>query len=809
MDSQFQADILDQSSPYATDFSSGSDTLLITFAGISGALGLFPFEFFKITRGFAVDKIFIRDFAQSWYHQGMPGVSTTLEGTADYLRDLCRQRGYRRVVCLGNSMGGYAALVVGHLIAADEIIAFSPQTFLDQQQRQQHGDNRWPEEIAAIPGDLERKWLDLGLLYSENGSSRRAKVAIYFSTDERIDAVHARKLEGSRGVTLHPYENGGHQLVQLLRREGELYRILRNSLTTFSEDRVVSVFREREGGRDLLDACHRHQLDPALFATYAERYGDSSGFQGDRLYRFLLNLREQLCEIYSFRPVESEVVNGRPFTREMCRHWYGGGSQRQQMFGFYVDFGDADYLLHLAVGSNHLHLGFVRYQKDLSGYTLQPMSESELRPLQQRLSSLSGFASHLTFRGWGHRWCSVDLGDYSDLSHHRQYQDLGELGESSLCQMEIAPLARYLQEERRLREMVEMAIFTPGPVRMYSETLRIGATQTPYFRNQQFSEITLECESALLQLVNAPEGSRVLFLTASGTAAMEATVQNLLGADNSALVVNGGGFGQRFVDICALHNLSHRSIPIGWGENLADTSVLQPSSGCDTLLINAHETSLGHLYAMEAVGRFCHEHGLLHIVDAISMFVTDPLDMDQHHMDVVIVSSHKGLALPPGLSMVILSPRAIARVTAQRSLYFDFNAYLRDGLRGQTPFTPAVTILLQLHARLRQLLRDGIGTHQRQAARVAHYFRDAIQPLPLAQYTPHMPNAMTTLTPTDGRSALEIVNRLEQEYQIAVAPNGGSMREKIFRVAHMGNMDERYTDILVDALFAYYKMERK
>jgi len=90
-------------------------------------------------------------------------------------------------------------------------------------------------------------------------------------------------------------------------------------------------------------------------------------------------------------------------------------------------------------------------------------------------------------------------------------------------------------------------IFTPGPVKMSEEILAIGAKQTPYFRNDKFSEVTFNCEKGLLEMVNAPEGSRVIFLTASGTAGMESAVMNLLTKDDNALVVNGGGFGNRFV----------------------------------------------------------------------------------------------------------------------------------------------------------------------------------------------------------------------------------------------------------------------
>lgn len=349
-------------------------------------------------------------------------------------------------------------------------------------------------------------------------------------------------------------------------------------------------------------------------------------------------------------------------------------------------------------------------------------------------------------------------------------------------------------------------IFTPGPVKMAEEILRLGAEQTPYFRNDAFSQVLLQCERDLLAAVNAPEGSRAVFLTASGTAGMEAAVVNLLGAGDRAVVVDGGSFGRRFAEICERHAIDHAVHAVHL-DNLADPSALAEYDAT-ALLINAHETSVGVLYDLDAVGRLCREKGWLNIVDAISMFVTDPLDMRAQHIDALIVSSHKGLALPPGLSMVVLTPRAVGRLQPPGMLYFDFRRYLEDGARGQTPFTPAVTIILQLRYRLAQIRAEGIAAEQAKAAAVAAHFRQAVAPLPLRAYSPFMPNAMTTLSPTDGRSAYAVVEALEAHYNVVVAPSGGSLKETIFRVAHMGAVTEAYTDVLIDALFDYYGGKR-
>ncbi len=352
----------------------------------------------------------------------------------------------------------------------------------------------------------------------------------------------------------------------------------------------------------------------------------------------------------------------------------------------------------------------------------------------------------------------------------------------------------------------EFAIFTPGPVKMSREILDIGAIQTPYFRNQSFSDVLFYCEKQLLNMLNAPKNSRVVFLTASGTAGMESVVMNLLTKKNHAIVINGGGFGQRFVDICESYDIPHQNYKAK-KTNLQDIDTRLDGTASDTLIVNAHETSVGHIYDLEAIGKFCQKNSLLNIVDAISAFVTDSVDMQKHHIDCVIVSSQKGLALPPGLTMVAMNPKALNKINKVRSHYFNFENYLKDGTRGQTPYTPCVSIVLQLEHRLRQIAKDGgIETTINKAKQMANYFRKNINHLPLQAYTKFMPNAMTTLTPTDGKSAFDIVCALEQDHKVITCPNGGETKHKVFRVSHMGDTDIAHIDILIDALNKFYEV---
>lgn len=345
-------------------------------------------------------------------------------------------------------------------------------------------------------------------------------------------------------------------------------------------------------------------------------------------------------------------------------------------------------------------------------------------------------------------------------------------------------------------------LFTPGPVQMSPEVLALGADQVPYFRNAAFSAVLQECETRLLELAGAPRGSRVIFLAGSGTLAMESVVVNLLSPEGRAAVVNGGTFGARFLELCRAHHRPCLEVAVD-RDPLSDGITLGGLGEVDALLVTAHETSIGHLYDLDATGRFCRSRKCLHVVDGISLFVTDPIDMERQGIDALLLSSHKGLGLPPGLALVLLSPAALGRI--QRPVlpvYLDFARYLEDGMRGQTPFTPAVSIILQLQFRLAQLQRDGLGTAIAQARDLAAHFRAGLEGLPLRPYSGHMPNAMTALEVTGGVPAHQVVQALEADHGCVTAPNGGPLRDRVFRVGHMGHLAHEDVDWLLDGLRA-------
>ena len=347
-------------------------------------------------------------------------------------------------------------------------------------------------------------------------------------------------------------------------------------------------------------------------------------------------------------------------------------------------------------------------------------------------------------------------------------------------------------------------LFTPGPVPVAEHLRAIGAQQPPYNRSEAFSSFTREILRGLQGLFQT--AGPVALLTASGTGAMEAVALNCLGASDHVLVINGGTFGQRWRDLCDVHSISHEEykLPHGADVDLSQLTGLLSSGRFTALLVNAHETSTGHLYDIEAMGRLTEQYGLLFVVDAISSICADPFFMDDWRIDVAVLSSHKALGLPPGLSFVALGERALDRLEncgARRSLYFDLKDHLANQERGQMPYTPAIGLMMQLHQRLldirEQTLPALVASHRQRA----ETFRRAIVELPFTLLPSRCSNALTALT-CIGLDASTLVEALEMRHGIVVAPSGGILKSKLIRISHMGAQLDHDLTHLVPALTA-------
>ena len=373
-------------------------------------------------------------------------------------------------------------------------------------------------------------------------------------------------------------------------------------------------------------------------------------------------------------------------------------------------------------------------------------------------------------------------------------------------------------------------LFTLGPVEMFKYTRERTLGQLPYFRTEEFSHINIECAERLKRIAGAPEDAHVFLLTCSGTGAMEAVVGGCFsgapGSGDRLLVVDGGGFGHRFGEIAAHHGIPHEPVKLEFGEALnkemlsgllrsarndgisRNDSTSPGGSPFTGLLVNLNESTTGQLYDKDMLADFCREHGLYFVVDAIASFLADPLDFEKDGVDALIISSQKALALPPGLAAVIMSDRLYKKIIEQDikpfSMYFDFKEAEANAVRGQTPFTPAIGLILALLQRLAYI--DAEGGAEASISRtkaLAEDFREQIKPLieegKIAIPSYPLSNACTTLIFPNG-DAKKVYTTLAQEKGVWLNPNGGELADKALRVGHLGELTKKDNKMLVNLL---------
>lgn len=343
-----------------------------------------------------------------------------------------------------------------------------------------------------------------------------------------------------------------------------------------------------------------------------------------------------------------------------------------------------------------------------------------------------------------------------------------------------------------------MKLFALGPVPMYQRTLEIAGKQIPYFRNPEFSEIMLESEKLMKQVLFAPENAKVVFLTASGTAAMEATVMNCFTEQDKVLIIDGGIFGHRFTEICDMHRIPYDAIHLDFEEVLTEKHLdMYDGKMYTALLVNIHETSTGQLYDVRLLSEFCKRNQMYFIVDAISSFLADPYFMEDWGIDATILSTQKGLAIAPGMSVVTISNRLYEEkvlTTPSKTLYLDFRSHIDNQKRGQTPFTPAVNIAYQLNDMLRSLQEESIEHRLTHMDMIVKDFRCRIADLPIRIPNTPLSNAATPLLFKD-RNATIVYETLKEKYDTVLTPCGGNLRDIMVRVGHIGN---HYLDENID-----------
>lgn len=206
---------------------SSKENLLVSFGGVQQGIGIPVFEFFNFLSAFDCDKVFVRDFNQAWYQKGIDDKISTIDQLTQSLREIIANRDYKKICFIGNSMGGYAAILFGVLLGVDEVLSFAPQTFVDKKRRLLHADFRWKKEIKGMYKSdvLNRPMMDLKSYLLQYPKQAKPIINIFYGANHRLDRIHAERMKKISNVCLFPIPGKNHQLVKELRNSGQLNKM--------------------------------------------------------------------------------------------------------------------------------------------------------------------------------------------------------------------------------------------------------------------------------------------------------------------------------------------------------------------------------------------------------------------------------------------------------------------------------------------------------------------------------------------------------------------------------------------------------
>jgi serine---pyruvate transaminase len=340
--------------------------------------------------------------------------------------------------------------------------------------------------------------------------------------------------------------------------------------------------------------------------------------------------------------------------------------------------------------------------------------------------------------------------------------------------------------------LMKYRLYTPGPTSVPEATLLELSRPVHHHRTAEFRAMFNEIQ-ALLQYVCQTK-STVYTLTASGTAAAEAGIVNTLAPGQKALCIVNGKFAERWSQICAVYGIEHKDIKLEYGQHVTPQQVRDElRNRYDAVILVHSETSTATVCDLEGIGRAVRDSGdTLLIVDGITSIGALPFKMDEWGVDVAITGSQKALMLPPGLAFVALSDRAWKAVEANESrqdFYLDLKKYRKSIADGDTPFTPANTLIQALHVSLKMIRDETLETVWKRTRVSAEAVRQGVKAIGFELFSQQPADSVTAVKYPPGISDKDFRGRLRKDHNMHVAGGQGTMEGKIFRLNHMGYSD--------------------
>ena len=342
--------------------------------------------------------------------------------------------------------------------------------------------------------------------------------------------------------------------------------------------------------------------------------------------------------------------------------------------------------------------------------------------------------------------------------------------------------------------MPKKRLMTPGPTQVPETALLTLARQITHHRTPEFVRLFGEVLEGLKYVFQT--SGDVIVLSSSGTGAMEAAVVNLVPRGGKAIVLDAGRFAQRWGEIAQAFGIEVVRHVVPWGEAVDPGDVerlLRQHPDAVAVFGTLMESSTGVGHDVEAIGEVIAPTNALWVVDGISGAGVMECRTEAWGIDVLVVGSQKALMLPPGLSFLAVGPAAWKQMekVEPQAFYFDLKQHRKKIVEGpDTPWTPAHTLIAALAENLKQIRAEGIEAIWQRARVLSRATRAGIEALGLKVFAARPAEGLTSVCLPDDVDGGALVKRLESRFGIKVAGGQAHLKGKIFRIAHMGIIDE-------------------
>jgi predicted phosphoserine aminotransferase len=353
------------------------------------------------------------------------------------------------------------------------------------------------------------------------------------------------------------------------------------------------------------------------------------------------------------------------------------------------------------------------------------------------------------------------------------------------------------------RRLMYKKLFIPGPTHVVDEVLEAMAVPMIGHRDSLYSDIHGAVVEKLKKMLYTD--NRIYLSTSSSTGMMEGAIRNCV--QTKALMTDCGAFSKRWAQIATANGKETEVIKVEMGEAITPEMVDEKlaQGGFDTVCITHNETSTGVTNPIKEIAALVKEKypDVLVLVDAVSIMSGAEIRVDDWHLDVVLAGTQKAFALPPGLCVISVSDAAYARseTTENKGYYFDFVALEGKAVKSQTPATPAISLINALNVQMDRILAEGVENRFARHAQMAKYVQDwAKEYFELyVRDEKYLSPTITNIKNTRGISVADLNKELAKRG--AMLSNGyGALKEKSFRIAHMGDLQMEDLKWLTDQI---------